>query len=478
MEWNVVGVRRASPAHLAHDNLERALPTKPRPEPTLRDQLAVARKLIDERHYDEALSLLRRIDHPTAREWETRVRQKQGGREKLLTALLSGAVVALLIAVVVLASLLLIEVAQRDTGTRAVVDAVSTWSSGGTTIARYAATESGARATLDALALADAGAILATAAAGDDSRATLAAAASATLDAEQRARLGGLDSPIPAGSRIDTETGALRILSAERPASYVLYRASQTGIEIAPPPSGTIYVGVELEFTCPLTAARCPSPPEADIALTLADGTAISSDPALVPRAAVLLHSASAGAVALTGGGVARGWRFFTVPTEADAAFLRVTTPRLPDGIYAALPQAVDGYALETAWTTDANGSRERRLPTFRRALEAQGFIVDEAILRQPSDSGARVIVPVPSAAAALSETSARAAARAVVYAAAAAWADVRDIAPLGLAIQLRNYRAALDLATISVAGSDLLAYADGALESDAFEARWIIITA
>lgn len=54
----------------------------------------------------------------------------------------------------------------------------------------------------------------------------------------------------------------------------------------------------------------------------------------------------------------------------------------------------------------------------------------------------------------------------------------MRDIAPLGLAIQLRNYRAALDLATISVAGSDLLAYADGALESDAFEARWIIITA
>jgi hypothetical protein len=450
------------------------LPTKPRPEPSLRDQLAVARKLIDERHYDEALSLLRRIDHPTAREWETRVRQRQGSRERTTTTLLVGAVIGLLIAVAILGVLLLVEIAQRDSGTRAVVDAVATWSSGGTAIARYAVTESGARATLNALSGVDANGAAATAAAGDLQRATAVAAASATVDAEQRARRGGIGNPVPAGTRIDTETGSLRVLSVERPASYVLYRASDLGMEIAPPPDGMVYIGIELEFTCPPSAERCSSPPEAEIALTDAAGNALASDPALIARDAPSLSDSGM----LIGGGVARGWRFFAAASDAQPALVRAITPRLPDGVYGALPPTVDGYAIETAWTTAADGSRTRRLPAFRRTLELRGIVVEEVILVQPADGGARVIVPLPFDAAALSESGARDAARPALMAAAAAWLNARDLAPAGITIQLRNARAALDLATISAAGSDLLAFGSGALDNAAFESRWIIVTA
>ncbi|PJF25219.1 MAG: hypothetical protein CUN53_13895, partial [Phototrophicales bacterium] len=175
------------------------------PTPSLRDQFAVARKLIDERHYDEALALLRTIDHPRARAWENQVRQRHTRRDRASMMMLQIAVVLLMVTVLVLSGLLLVQIGQAGNQGQAAVDAISTWLVGQTAVAQYAVTESGARLTLEAARLpnpADTAAML------ESSGATATAvvqAAQRTLQAEQSARLGGIDSPIPAGSRIEYE---------------------------------------------------------------------------------------------------------------------------------------------------------------------------------------------------------------------------------------------------------------------------------
>jgi hypothetical protein len=444
----------------------------PIPTPSLRDQFAVARKLIDERHYDEALALLRTIDHPRARKWESWVRQRRMRRDRASLLLLQLAVLLLLAAVAVLAGLLLARLGQADSQGRAAVDAISTWIVGQTAAAQYAVTESSARLTLEAARLPNAGDTAATLEAGGATATAVVGAAQRTLQAERAARLGGIDSPIPAGSRIEYEMGFLRVLTYESPASFVLYRMNGLTAAPAPAPAGWRYVGVELEFTCRPTAERCATPPEADIALSIW-GDLISGDADLVARDALHLSRD-----ALAGGGVARGWRFFLVPEIGAAddgrALLRISTAQLPDGIFAALPPAVDGYAVETPWTTEADGTRQRRLPLFRRALEQRGFAIDEAFLRQPPRQAASIVFTAPASA--LNAASTQALTREIGLAAAAVWGTFRDSAPGGLSIRLYNYAAGLDVGALRIDGSDLLAYLSGALSAEGFIERWLIV--
>jgi hypothetical protein len=443
-----------------------------RASPSLRDQFAVARKLIDERHYDEALALLRTIDHPQARRWESWVRQRGMRRDRASLLLLQLAVVLLLIIAAVLAGLLLARLGEADSQGRAAVDAISTWIVAQTAVAQYAVAESSARLTLEAARLPNAGDTAATLEAGGATATAVVDAAQRTLQAEQAARLGGIDSPIPAGSRIEYAMGFLRVLTYESPASFVLYRLNGSTAAPAPAPAGWRYVGVELEFTCRPTAERCAAPPEADIALALQGGL-VSGDADLAARDAAPL-----GAQPLAGGGTARGWRFFLVPevgtVDEDRPLLRIATAQLPDGIFAALPPAVDGYTVETPWMTEADGTRQRRLPRFRRALEQQGFRIDEAFLRQPPGQAASIVFTAPVDA--LDAASAQALTREIGLAAAQAWAAFRDSAPGGLAVRLYNYTAGLDVGALRIAGSDLLAYLNGALSADGFIERWLIV--
>lgn len=442
------------------------------PSPSLRDQFAVVRKLIDERHYDEALALLRTMDHPQAREWESRVRQRHTRRDRASLLLLQLTVVLLLVAVVVLGGLLLAQIGQTGNQGQAAVNAISTWIVGQTAVAQYGATESGARLTLEAARLPNAADTAAMLESGGATATAAVQSAQRTLQAEQSARLGGIDSPIPAGSRVEYEMGYLRVLTYESPASFVLYRTTGLTAAPAPPPAGWRYVGVELEFTCRPTAERCATPPEAEIALSIW-GDLVSSDANLVARDALRLSSD-----ALVGGRVARGWRFFLVPevgTPGDErALLRVSTAQLPDGIFVALPPAVDGYAVETAWTTEPDGTRQRRLPLFRRALEQRGVAIDEAYLRQPPGQVASIVFTVPAGA--LSAASTQELTREVGLAAAGVWGTFRDIAPGGLSIRLYNYTAGLDVGALRIGGSDLIAYLSGALTGDGFVERWLII--
>lgn len=444
----------------------------PTPSPSLRDQFAVARKLIDERHYDEALALLRTIDHPQARKWENQVRQRHTRRDRMSMMLLQIAVGVLLVTVLVLGVLLLVQIGQAGNRGQAAVDAISTWIVGQTAIAGYAATESSARLTLEAARLPNPADTVAMLEAGGATATAVVQAAQRTLQAEQSARLGGIDSPIPAGSRIEYEMGFLRVLSYESPASFVLYRTTGLSAAPAPPPAGWRYVGVELEFTCRPTAERCATPPEAEIAFSIW-GDLVSSDANLVARDALRLSRD-----ALPGGGVARGWRFFLVPeigTPGDErALLRISTAQLPDGIFAVLPPAVDGYAVETAWVTEPDGTRQRRLPLFRRALEQQGIQIDEAYLRQPPGQVASIVFAVPAVA--LNAAATQELTREVGLAAAGVWGTFRDVAPGGLSIRLFNYTAGLDVGAVRIAGSDLLAYLSGALTPDGFVERWLII--
>ncbi len=440
--------------------------------PSLRDQFAVVRKLIDERHYDEALALLRTIDHPRARAWEKQVRQRHLRRDRAVLLLLQIAVGVLLVLVVVLSALLLAQIGQVDSQRQAAVNAISTWIVGQTAVAGYAATESGARLTLEAARLPNPADIAAMLEAWGATATAVVQAAQRTLQAEEAARLGGIDRPIPAGSRIEYEMGFLRVLTYENPASFVLYRTTGLSAAPAPPPAGWRYVGVELEFTCRPTAERCAAPPEAEIAFSIW-GDLVSSDASLAARDAPRLSEE-----ALRGGGVARGWRFFLVPDVGtpgdDRALLRISTAQLPDGIFAALPPAVDGYAVETPWMTEPDGTRQRRLPLFRRALERQGFQIDEAYLRQPPRQVASIVFAVPVEA--LSAADAQELTREVGLAAASAWGTFRESAPGGLAVRLYNYAAGLAVGAVGIAGSDLLAYLNGALSADGFVERWVII--
>jgi hypothetical protein len=437
------------------------------PQPSLRDQFAVARKLIDERHYDEALALLKTIDHPTARQWQARIRRQQGRGERMTLNLALALVAVLVIAVVMLGALLLAQTLQDDAQGEALIAVVGTWSAAQTVGARYAVDEAGGRATLDALRALDAAGLVGTLETAAAVRTQTSLDAQATLAAAQRLRLGGIDSPIPAGDRIEVEMGFLRVVSVERPVSYVLFRDEQ----LARPQPGSGFVGVQIEFTCRPTAERCATPPEAALTLRLSDGAILPEDAGLAVRDAALLSGQP-----ISGGAAVRGWRFYEVPLGVEL-LLRVSTPLLSEGVFASLPPALDGCALETPWTTLEDGSRQRRLPSARCALEAAGFTLDEAILRQPAGQGATLALAFPLDLVSFSdEASVWAAAGDFLRAAAAAWGGARDLAPNGLAVRLYNPRAGLELGSLGVSGSDLLAYLSGALDDAAFQARWIVV--
>lgn len=436
--------------------------------PGVREKLAVARSLIRDKHYDGARALLSTIDHPTARQWEAQIRARQAGQGRRALVFLSASTIVLLLVAVALGAALLAQQTTLSGEQSTAVAAVSTLGAAQTAAAGFAATAQAGAGTRAALqpdsdgfddALAEAGATR-TAAVGVNA---------ATATALYLNRPGGIDNPVPPGEPLDTETGSLRVLSVERPPSFVLIDPRSPGI--AGEAVGAGFIGIELEFTCRPIAALCSSPPEAVVQL-MADGIPIESDPNLAPRGGLLL-----GEQPVAGGATVRGWRFFQLPADAQPGLIHITSPLNPQGVYGLLPAPVDGYTVETAWETLPDGGRQRRAPAFRGAMQARGFTLDEAYLRETPGGGALLTLTLPTTGAVADNRALLDRARAFTLAAAEVWRDYRELAPAGLGVSLYDYAAGADRGGIAIAGSDLLAYSNGALDAAAFEARWVVRT-
>jgi hypothetical protein len=434
--------------------------------PGIKEKLAVARALIRDKHYDQALALLSTIDHPTARQWEKQIRERQTGSSRRTVLLLGAAAAILLVVSLALGAALLTQRASLSSEQSTAVAAVSTLSAAQTISAGFAATAQAGASTRAALQP-DASRFDDTLAEGGATRTAEMSLNAATVTAGFVARPGGIDNPIPAGGNLDTESGTLRVLSVERPPSFVLIDSRTPGI--ARPAVGADFIGIELEFTCRPIVTLCAAAPEATVSL-LADGVTIDADPNLVPRGGVLL-----GEQQVAGGATVRGWRFFQIPEGTHPTLIYIRSPLNPDGIFGLLPALVDGYAVNTDWEPLADGGRQRRLPAFRREMEARGFTLDEAYLRETPGQGTLLTLTLP-ASGTLADNRARLDyARAFTLAAAETWGGFRELAPSGLGISLFNYTSGEDHGGIAIAGSDLLAFGNGALDAAGFESRWLV---
>lgn len=437
--------------------------------PGVKEKLAVARALIRDKHYDQARALLSTIDHPTARQWEAQIRARQAGTGRRALLLLGAATVVLLVVSVALGAALLTQRSGISGEQSTAVAAVSTLSAAQTISAGFAATAQAGVSTRAALQP-DAGGFDDALAEGGATRTAEGGLNAATATALYLARPGSINNPIPAGERLETENGSLRVLSVERPPSFVLIDPRRPGI--AQPAVGADFLGVELEFTCRPIATLCAAAPEAFVSL-LADGIALDADPNLAPRGGRLL-----GEQQVAGGATVRGWRFFQIPEGTQPNLIHIVSPLNPDGVYGLLPTPLYGYTVETVWETLLDGGRQRRLPAFRREMEMRGFTLDEAYLRETPGRGALLTLTLP-ASGALADNRARLDyARGFVLAAAETWQSYRGLAPAGLGVSLFDYAAGADRGGIAIAGSDLLAFGNGALDAAGFEARWIVTPA
>ncbi|NJO83579.1 MAG: hypothetical protein HC828_12690 [Blastochloris sp.] len=340
-------------------------------------KMDTARVLIQERHYDEALALLRTVDHPLARRWETKLgarRRRRNTSRRTTMALLAFVALTLFVMAVVFGALFVRNQTSIDVEQGTVVAAVATFS-------RIAEDATGIVPTTEAELSARSTAAAATSAALDvsvaarEADATIAAsdalATEAAVTATQFARdvdatqftalqsaevtLGSPDNLIPAQSPISGafESGELRLLSAQRPSGYVLYADTRI---VALPADETI-LGLEIGFVCPAALDVCPRVPST--ALVLADGQTINESLLNSPDAPRLVEN-------VRGGDAISGWRFYRVPRAAAVASVLVVDPTTNEWRYAGLPTPTDGYTVETAWSEPANGARTRRLPAFQ----------------------------------------------------------------------------------------------------------------
>jgi hypothetical protein len=434
--------------------------------PGVKEKLAVARALIRDKHYDQARALLSTIDHPTARQWEAQIRERQVGSGRRALVVLSLATTILLVTTIALGVAFFTQRSSISVEQSTAVAAVSTLSAAQTISAGFAATAQAGANTRAALQP-NASGFDEVLAEGGATRTAEMNVNAVTATALFVTRPGGIDNPVPVGENLDTETGTLRVLNVERPSSFVLLDSRTPGI--AQPAIGADFVGVELEFTCRPIATLCATAPDASITL-LADGITVDADPNLAPRSGVLL-----GEQQVAGGATVRGWRFFQLPEGAQPTLIHVVSPLNPNGVYGLLPASVDGYTVETSWETLSDGGRQRRLPAFRGEMEARGFILDEVYLRETPQQGVLLTLTLPTSGTLADNRTRIDYARAFTLAAAEIWENFRELAPTGIGISLYDYAAGEERGGIAIAGSDLLAFGNSALDAAGLESRWIV---
>ncbi|NDJ62649.1 MAG: hypothetical protein GYB67_16110 [Chloroflexi bacterium] len=435
-------------------------------------KMKAAQALIERNLDAEALAVLKTITLPTAREWEARLRARTKRRRNRLIYTLGALVIVLAAATIGLGALLLTQEGRADALQQTALAAVATYDVFQAQAAAFNATVAAGEATRSALPVdANAPALIATLAAGSGTRSAADQAFAATATRAAQTRLGGLNNPIPAGQPLQYASGDLRVLSYERPTGYLLYRAA-AGTEIVRAAPEQIFVAIELTFTCRAVAGVCDAVPEAEISLVLSDGSRITADPAVGARAVPTLSGGG-----LRAGDSQTGWRFFTIPAGQTAASLRISDPLSGSAIFGQLPAPVDGFTIPTAWEPRDDGGRQRRLPAFRRDLQAVGFTTDEVYLQDTPGEGTIVAVTLPIAADAAADAAALiAAVRRVALTASDVWRDYADLAPAGIGISVRGRGQPHDLGGVALLGSDIIAYNNGALSVEDYVARWFVL--
>jgi hypothetical protein len=277
---------------------------------------------------------------------------------------------------------------------------------------------------------------------------------------------------VPAGEPITYDQGSIRVLSVQWPFPFRVAESTSSR-DFESPTRGTEFVGVEVEFTCSNSQVTCQVVPEADLFLLLQDGREVDRGHLYS------LHEPLAESVA--GGLSTSGWVVFEVPLNAGLQSIMAIPFDLDSSaaIYGALPQPVDGYAIEQPVITLDSGTRYRSMPATRRSLEDAGVEISyiDVVLYLNDDTTTTLMIPVVTSEVLFFEEAEVLSAAAVAMSVMAESWNTYSSKVDELYFALRNSYDNKTIGAVIVQASDFEAYNAGTMDAGTFARRLLIST-
>lgn len=274
------------------------------------------------------------------------------------------------------------------------------------------------------------------------------------------------------GDPLSYRWGEVRVLSFHRPTAFQVLKADLfagvTESRPARPAKGAEFVSVELEFTCARDETKCDQPPQALLSLELVDGRIVEEG--FVPMTIPWM-----GAEEVVGGGQVTGWITFEIPADSEVAALLLAPYEVEGVLRVALPDPVDGYAIEMPWHEAGDGSAEQELTTLRRDMENKGFeMIWAGYYRSEGETGLHVTVYTEELFF-FEDSDAITEAQDTLLAAVELWPAYRGEATY-LGVEMWNELSGETIALVGVDAEDIEAYRNGETDLSTFMSQqWVV---